>query len=94
MAQDRNETFDLVCEASKKIFVVKDAEYDHATSATGVLGATVELVGIIARLKKMVLKSPDNGASKKDELKAILKDAHNYVNIAMIELADDNWSGK
>ena len=94
IAQERIETFDRACQAGKAIFLEKDAQYGSATSATGVLGATVEVVGIAARLKKLVMKSPDNGASNRADVVQIANDLHNYANILLIELSDNNWSGK
>ena len=94
LSNGRVQIFDAACQASRDVFVEKDFEYGSATSSTGVLGAVVEIIGISARLRKLVLKSSDNGASKKAEISAILKDLHNYANIGLIELADDNWSGK
>ena len=94
MAEDRNSTFDRVDAACKTLFVEKDKKYGHATVETGVQGAVVELVGITARLKQLVLRSADHGASEVAELAEILKDAHNYANIALMEMADDNWIGR
>jgi hypothetical protein len=94
MAEDRNSTFDRVDAACKALFVERDAKYGHATVETGVQGAVVELVGITARLKQMVLRSADHGASQVEDLAQILKDAHNYANIALMEMADDNWIGR
>jgi hypothetical protein len=94
MAETRSETFKRVCAAGQNLFDKKDAEYGSATSETGVQGAVVEFVGISARLKQMVLRSPDHGASKSAEIAELLKDAHNYANIALMELADENWIGR
>jgi hypothetical protein len=99
MAQDqvspaRLQVFDAACSAGREIFVVKDAKYDSATIATGVDGAVVEIIGISSRLRKMVHKAPDRGASQAAEILEILKDLHNYACIAMMELSDNNWDGK
>jgi len=99
MAQDqvpqaRVDVFDAACLEGKKVFLVRDAQYDGATVATGVQGAVVEVVGISARLRKMVLKAPDRGESQAEEILKILVDLHNYANIAMMELSDGNWVGK
>jgi len=40
------------------------------------------------------MKSPDNGASNRADVVQIANDLHNYANILLIELSDNNWSGK
>jgi len=91
---ERVQLFDSACGAGKEIFLIRDAQYDGSTVATGVQGAVVEVVGISARLRKMVLKSPDRGESQAEEILKILEDLHNYACIAMMELSDGNWVGK
>jgi hypothetical protein len=94
IAQERIATFDRACQAGKEIFLERDAKHGSATTSTGVLGATVEIIGGAARLRQLVLKAQDYGSSNRAEVINALNDLHNYANIALIELADNNWSGK
>lgn len=94
MAEPRLDVFRKVCKAGEEIFVEKNDKYDDAIVSTGVLGASVELVGTVARLKKLVIKANDAGASHSTELVDIFKDIHNYANIALMMLSEDNWKGQ
>lgn len=91
---DRVETFRKVCRAGEELFAKKNDEYGDTISSTGVLGASVELIGTVARLKKLVLQASDGGASNSDVLVDIFKDIHNYSNIALMMLSEDNWKGR
>ena len=91
---DRSETFKRVCKSSLDLFVEKNEKYDDSITATGVLGASIELVGTVARLKKLVIRAQDAGASESEKLVDIFKDIHNYANIALMMLAEDNWRGR
>lgn len=91
---ERGRVFDEVCEASKEIFEDRNVKYGDAIVSTGVLGAVVELIGNVARLRKMVLQSNDAGESHVNEIVEILKDVHNYSNIAIMMASEDNWKGK
>lgn len=88
-----SDTFKTICASSHRLFRRKNYEYRDTIVETGVLGAAVELVGIAGRLKALVLKNRDHGRSHRDELIDILKDAHNYANIALMMLAEENWDG-
>jgi hypothetical protein len=90
----RNEQFDDVCDSAKELFASKNAGYSDAIAETGVLGAVVAIVGINARLKAMVLRSPDAGESQAEKLKDLIKDLHNYANIAGMMMMDGNWKGE
>ena len=90
----RVEMFEKVCESCEQLFEKKNAEYGDSITATGVLGASVELVGTVARLKKLVLQDPGNGKANISALADIFKDIHNYANIALMMMKEDNWSGK
>jgi hypothetical protein len=91
---ERVETFARVCASCEKLFKQKNEQYDDTIAATGVLGASVELIGTVARLRKMVLQSSDGGKSQMSELADIYKDIHNYSNIALMMMNEDNWRGK
>lgn len=90
----RTAQFQKACKAGEKIFVERNAQYGDAVVATGVLGASVELVGTSSRLKQLVLKSGDGGEAAKKELVDIFKDLHNYANIGLMMLAENNWTGE
>lgn len=86
--------YDKVDSLCREMFVEKNTQYDNAIVETGVLGAAVEIIGLQRRVRALVLKSTDHGRAEKDALADLLKDLHVYSNIALLMLADDNWSGK
>jgi hypothetical protein len=86
--------YDKVDSLCREMFVEKNTQYDNAIVETGVLGAAVEIIGLQRRVRALVLKSTDHGKAEKDALADLLKDLHVYANIALLMLADDNWSGK
>lgn len=90
----RVETFNRVCASCEKLFENKNEEYGDTITATGVLGASVELIGAVARLKKLVLQAQDGGKSNTSALADVFKDIHNYSNIALMMMNEDNWRGR
>lgn len=90
----RVSTFQKVCASCKDVFAAKNDQYGDSISATGVLGASVELIGTVARLKKLVLQAPDAGEGNVQALADIFKDIHNYANIALMMMNEGNWRGK
>lgn len=90
----RNEQFQRACNSSQELFAEKNKQYGDSITTTGVLGAGVELVGLAARVKKLVVKAGDGGEANRDVLIDILKDIHNYANIALLMLAENNWTGE
>lgn len=94
---DRTDTlrrFDKVCAANSELFARKNEQYGNAIEETGVVGAAVELVGCIARLRQLVLSSKDHGRAEREAIENVFRDAHNYANIGMMMLHQDNWEGK
>lgn len=85
--------FQKICLLNLQLFAQKNEQYGNTIVETGVLGASVELVGAVARLKKMVLKSGDGGKSNREALIDIFMDIHNYANIALMMLEEDNFTG-
>jgi hypothetical protein len=85
--------FDLLCETSQELFREKNRQYGNAIVTTGVLGASIELIGAVARLRELVLKDQKHGATNIALLVDVFMDIHNYSNIAMIMLRDNNWDG-
>lgn len=94
VGNDRLTQFKKVCAAGEAVFIDRNAQYGDAIKATGVLGASVELIGTSARLRQLVLKSGDGGESNKKDLVEVFKDLHNYANIALMMLAENNWTGE
>lgn len=90
---NRDERFSLECARALELFSYKNAEYGNTIVETGVLGASVELIGAVSRLKKLVLRAPDHGEANAKKLEGILMDIHNYANIALQMLHDENFSG-
>ena len=88
------ELFDRACSSGKKIFKKKNAEYGNSIARTGVLGATVTMIGDVDRLRQIVLKSADRGREQKATVINVVNDIHNYANIILIMLADNNWDGE
>jgi len=87
----RSQQFDEIVASAKELFLQKNKQYGDAIAETGVLGAVVSIVGLNARLKKIVLASSDAGKSQEEALKDILKDTLNYAAIAGMMIMDDNW---
>ena len=87
--------FETLCDLHEEIFIRKNAEYGNAIVETGVLGASIELVGAIARLRQLILSPGDGGEHTDHEsLRNIFTDIHNYANIARMMMDEDNWTGK
>jgi hypothetical protein len=88
------EKFERACAEGEKIFIVKNNEYGNTIVETGVIGACTELIGCVARLKKLVLKSGTGGEyADQKALRNALLDAHNYANIGLMMLDDKNYTG-
>jgi hypothetical protein len=86
--------FEGACKEAENVFIEKNKQYGNAIVETGVQGACIELVGCVARLKKLVLKNPSHGEDiPYKELRNIFIDAHNYANIAMMMQDQQNFTG-
>lgn len=88
--------FQSHCELSLKTFTEKNAQYGDAVEETGLLGATIELIGCVARLRKLVLEVGGVPESEEDKraIANALEDAHNYANIGIQMLYTKNWRGR
>lgn len=85
-----------VCVKNHGIFLVKNEEYDNTIIRTGVLGASIEIIGAAMRLRPLVLKHHNDQVISESTVKAIKNvavDLHNYANILMMMLEDNNWDG-
>jgi len=80
-------------DACLTLFVQKNSEYGDTIKRTGVLGASVELIGACARLPKLVLKSASHGRDNEKALKNVFMDIANYAIIALIMMSENNWDG-
>ena len=87
------DAFDALCSRHKELFRRKNTQYGNTIVTTGVLGASIELIGAVMRLPALVLKDPKHGGSNVEALKDIFADIHNYSNIALMMLEDENWDG-
>jgi len=90
----RTEQYDKVVAAAKKLFEEKNAQYGDSITATGLLGASVELVGTGARLRQMVIKDATHGEAHRQAVIDVLKDQVNYAIIGLIMLSEGNWDGE
>jgi hypothetical protein len=94
MTQTPLEKFEDVCVTCSELFAEKNAQYGNTIVKTGVLGASVELIGAVSRLPQMVLKSPAHGRNDPEKLRDVLMDIHNYATIALMMMTDYNWEGE
>jgi hypothetical protein len=90
----RLESFDLGCQVGREIFAEKNTEYGDSIRFGGVLAACYEIVGAAMRLPALIFFSADHGRSKTEALYNVFMDIHNYANIALMLMKEDNWEGK
>lgn len=94
---ERLEKFRRAMKKVEETFITKNApdHYDHAYEELGLLGVGVEATGIVARLKKAVIRSGDGGESfDRDKLVDLLTDLAVYGLIGLMMVLDKNWTGK
>lgn len=92
----RIEHFRSICEKAGNLFAIRNRQYGDAIKETGVLGATVELIAVIARLRVLILQDPatfQNDAVRLQQIHNAFIDAHNYANIGAMMLDEGNWRG-
>jgi hypothetical protein len=87
------EKFRFMQDRCYELFKKKNSQYGDSIGRTGVLGAAVELVGIVYRIFSMVIKNKTHGREHKMSLRDVFSDIHNYSTIALMMLEDDNWDG-
>lgn len=90
---DRSTFYSVQCLKAKDVFIQRNEEYKSAFEGMGVLGSAVELIGLAGRLLAMVIWRPDNGKGAKDKVYDIMLDIHNFANIGMQMIEEDNWNG-
>lgn len=83
------------------LFDKKNKEYGNSIEATGVLGATIELIGAVARLPILILRNPTHGRDKFSAIRNVFMDIVNYGIIALMMLNETmpdgtpgNWEGR
>lgn len=89
----RNPQFWKWCTRGRHLFLKRNKEYGDSIVTTGVLGAVVEITQKAARLRQLVMRSEDHGRSQLSKVKDELLDIHNYANIGLMMLEEDNWEG-
>ena len=93
----RIEHFRKRCSKASLLFRLRNQQYGDAIKETGILGATVELIAVVARLKVLVLADPSKFETNNERLQQIenaLVDGHNYANIGLMMLDEENWRGE
>jgi hypothetical protein len=90
----RLESFDSACTAGKQIFSDKNTEYGDSIRFGGTLAAAYQIVGAAMRLPALMFTAADHGRSKSEILYDVLLDIHNYANIAIMMMKENNWEGK
>ena len=90
----RVDSFQMACDAGLELFTKKNTEYGDAIRFGGVLGACYAIVGAAMRLPTLVFFSADHGRSRSEVLYDIFMDIHNYANIAMMLMKENNWLGQ
>jgi len=93
MAAD-DEKFQRYCEQGFKLFQRKNRQYGGAYKYMGLIGTVSEISGIAMRLVVLVFRNFDNIADHTDEILDCLLDLHNYANMSMVCIADNNYYGK
>ena len=81
------------CFEHLEVFKRKNQQYQNAIEETGVLGAATELVGCTSRLKGLVIRNPTHGRDQREAIYNAAQDAHNYANILLQMMEQDNWEG-
>jgi hypothetical protein len=90
----RLESFKEVCDAGIELFERKNTDYGDAIRYGGALAACYEIVGAAMRLPKLMFFAPDHGRSKAAALYNVLIDIHNYADIALMMMKENNWEGR
>jgi hypothetical protein len=86
--------FRAIADDCAKLFERKNTEYGNSIEATGVLGASIEIIGAAARLPKLVLKNPLRIPYVHTILRDIFMDIANYAIIALMMIDKQNWTGR
>jgi len=90
--------FTRMCQEGLDVFTDRNNVYEDAFTQIGLLGICAELIGCVNRLKPLVLRRGENlppwqEAKQKELLRNVLVDTHNFANIALMMLEEENWAG-
>lgn len=94
MIGDKAQQFGQCCDEAFEVYTIKDADYDSNYEEVGVIGVTADLLAVVARLKKLVMKAPDHGRSNRESILNVALDAHNFANLLKMVVLTNNWEGK
>lgn len=81
------------CSEHLSVFSKRNRQYGGAFRETGVLGSVVEITGIAARFKQLVIRNPQHGRDKKEQILNACEDLHNYANFVRMMVLEENWEG-
>lgn len=93
MIGNEAEQFGQCCDEGFEVYLEKDAEYDSNYKEVGVIGVAADLLAVVARLKKLVMKAPDHGRSSRESILNVALDAHNFANLLKMVVLANNWEG-
>lgn len=85
--------FDYACTKASHLFQDRNKEYDSAFRKYGLLGVVFEILGIVSRLPPMTIWKLDRNFNRR-KLQDLFMDLHNYSNMALILLDENNWDGR
>jgi hypothetical protein len=88
-----NAQFELACYTNKQLFLKRNKEYAGAFKKYGLLGVIFEILGILNRLPPMTIWKTHGERMNSKKLHDLFMDLHNYSNMALICLEDNNWDG-
>lgn len=80
------------CEQGATLFDHKNTQYNSAFRKYGLLGVVMEILGIAERIPPMTIWNEDKRDIRK--LRDLFMDLHNYSNMALLLIDDNNWDGK
>lgn len=83
--------FARLCREADTIFHEKNEIYANNFELVGVKGTVYEIVGIAGKLVTMVIRSPF--MRHRAAIRDALIDLHNFANIGLLMLDEDNWDG-
>jgi len=86
--------FDSYCTQGREIFVRKNKAYGGSYHWMGLIGVVSEIAGISMRLVSAVFNNFGNIESNRESVKDALLDLHNYANMGLICLENDNILGE
>jgi hypothetical protein len=91
---DSNYQFESQCYAGQKLFAYKNKNYDGAFRKYGLLGVVMEIMGVLSRIPPMTFWKASEEPMNIEKLRDLFMDLHNFSNMALMVLEDNNWDGK